>query len=112
MIDIRVIGRAIATRWIFATAVGLATLADMMVPLSVCATGGGLESRFLLTVHLDIDYLAAVPLGAGVEGRARLLHRTARMVFADGTLKVGGEPVLRASGVFRIRPQTWPLAIG
>ena len=97
MIDIRVIGRAIATRWIFATAVGLATLTDMMVPL---------------TVHLDIDYLAAVPLGAGVEGRVRLLHRTARMVFADGTLEVGGEPVLRASGRFRIRPETWPLAIG
>ena len=74
--------------------------------------GGGLESRFLRTVHLDIDYLAAVPLGAGVEGRARLLHRTARMVFADGTLEVGGEPVLRASGLFRIRPETWPLAIG
>jgi acyl-coenzyme A thioesterase PaaI-like protein len=89
----------------------LATLADMMLPLSVRATGG-LESRFLLTVHLDIDYLAAVPLGAWVEGGARLLRRTARMVFADGMLEVDGELVLRASGVFRIGPETRPLAIG
>ncbi|MBA2933777.1 PaaI family thioesterase [Sphingomonas sp. CGMCC 1.13654] len=88
----------------------LATVADLVLPLSVRL--GGLEEQYLLTVHLGIDYLAPVPLGAWVEGRARVLRRTKRMIFADGILDVDGEPVLRASGVFRLGPPAPRIAIG
>ena len=87
----------------------LATVADMCLPLT--ARLGGLEEHFLLTVHMGIDYLAPAPLGAWVEGRGRVLRRTGRMVFADGTLEAAGETILRASGVFRIGPPSERLVI-
>lgn len=88
----------------------LATVADLVLPLS--ARLDGLEECYLLTVHMSVDYLAPAPLGAWVEGRARVLRRTRRMIFVDGLLDVAGEPVLRASGVFRLGPPAPRLEIG
>ncbi len=80
----------------------LATLMDMVLPLGARAAEA--PAHFLLTVSLNLDYLAPVKLGSWVEGEARVLRRTARMVFVDGLLQVEGSPVVRGSGVFRIGP--------
>ncbi len=81
----------------------LATMADMVLPVGA-REAAGLEDNFLLTVNLSLDFLGPAPLGSWVEGRAELLSRTKRMVFAQGTLSVEARPILRCSGVFRIGP--------
>lgn len=84
----------------------LATLMDMTLPLSARAAEN--IDHFLLTISMSLDYLAAVPLGAWVEGEARVLKRTKRMVFVEGLLSIAGEAVVRGSGVFRIGPLAAP----
>jgi len=79
----------------------LATFADMLLPFA-----SRLQSKtdmgFLPTVNLTCDYLAPAPLGAWVEGRADALKTTRNLLFAQGVATAGGEPVLRANGIFKI----------
>jgi uncharacterized protein (TIGR00369 family) len=89
----------------------LATFADLLLPLSARATLDDLHDRFMLTVNLSLDYLGPAPLDAWVEGRAEVLRRTSRMVFAQGLVTHGDDAVLRCSGVLRIGPQTKPFRI-
>ncbi len=81
----------------------LATMADMIMPLGARAAAQ-LDDNFLLTVSMSLDFMGPASLGAWVEGRAQLLSRTKRMVFAQGMLTVDDKTILRCSGVFRIGP--------
>ena len=67
---------------------------------------GGLEQAgvtgFFITVSLTQDFLAPVPLGAWLEAEVKLLRRTRNTMFVQGVFRKGGEPALRASGVFRL----------
>lgn len=78
----------------------LATLADVVLGLEGVRQAGG-RGHFT-TVSLTTDFLAPVPLGAWVEAEAELLSRGRSMLFVQGLFTVGGTPVLRASGVFRL----------
>lgn len=81
----------------------LATFADIVLPLGAreaAASGDGM----LMTVSMSLDYFGPARLGEWVEGRGEMLRRTTRLVFTQGILRTGGEPILRASGVFRIGP--------
>jgi len=78
----------------------LATLADVVLGL------GGMEqagvSGFFTTISLTTDFLAPAPLGAWVEARVELLSATHSTMFVQGVFSIGEQPVLRASGVFRL----------
>ena len=81
----------------------LASFADMLLPMATMYQTGG-ERRFLPTISLQIDYLAAAPLGAWVEGRADILRSTRNMVFAQGLVRADGTPALRVSGILKQGP--------
>lgn len=60
------------------------------------------ERSFFATISLSVDFLAAVKLGAWVEGRGEVLRVTRNTAFAQMVATADGKPCLRASGVFRI----------
>jgi uncharacterized protein (TIGR00369 family) len=83
----------------------IATFCDMLLPISAHYLTPELERRFLPTINLQVDYLAASKLGAWVQGEAQLLRATRSMVFMQGVVSADGEPVARVSGIFKIGPR-------
>ncbi|MBE2262043.1 MAG: PaaI family thioesterase [Burkholderiaceae bacterium] len=79
----------------------MASFADMLLPCAAMYQGTS-ERRFLPTISLQIDYLAASPLGAWVQGEGEVLRTTRNMLFAQGLITADGEPVLRVSGIFKM----------
>jgi len=82
----------------------LATFADMLFPLSIHRIDPAVKNRFLITVNLQLDYLAAVPLGCWLQGEVELLKVTRSLVFAQGLVHADDNLALRASGIFKIGP--------
>ena len=82
----------------------MATFCDMLLPISAHVLSKELGSRFLPTINLQIDYLAASPLGAWVQGEAQLLRATRALVFMQGLVQADGITVARVSGIFKIGP--------
>lgn len=81
----------------------MATLADMLLPCAVIYQHPG-PRHFLPTISLQVDYLGPSPAGAWVQGEGEVLRATRKMVFVQGLVTADGEPVLRASGVFKFGP--------
>ncbi len=85
----------------------LATFADVhMVVASQFAHE--LPSLGLPTISLALDYLAPTLLGAWVEAVPEIVKVTRGMVFANEILTVDGQPVARASGIFKISNKVEP----
>jgi uncharacterized protein (TIGR00369 family) len=82
----------------------IATFCDMLLPISAHVLSKEVASRFLPTINLQIDYLAASPLGAWVQGEAQLLRATRALVFMQGLVQADGTTVARVSGIFKIGP--------
>ena len=82
----------------------MATFCDMLLPISAHVLSGELGNRFLPTINLQIDYLAAAPLGSWVQGEAQLLRTTRSLVFMQGLVHADGIKVARVSGIFKIGP--------
>ena len=82
----------------------MATFCDMLLPISAHVMSKELADRFLPTINLQIDYLAASPLGAWVQGEAQLLRATRSLVFMQGLVQADGVNVARVSGIFKIGP--------
>jgi uncharacterized protein (TIGR00369 family) len=82
----------------------MATFCDMLLPISAHVLSKELASRFLPTINLQIDYLAASPLGAWVQGQAQLLRATRALVFMQGLVHADDAVVARVSGIFKIGP--------
>jgi len=80
----------------------MATFCDMLLPLSVHRQRADVGMRFLPTINLQIDYLAAAPLGSWVQGEAEVLRVTRSLVFAQALVTADGEPAARVSGIFKI----------
>lgn len=80
----------------------LATLGDMLLPLTAFHRSERLHGHFLPTVSLQLDYLGPALLGAWVQGEAQVLRTTRTLIFLQGLATADGEPALRVSGVFRI----------
>jgi uncharacterized protein (TIGR00369 family) len=55
-----------------------------------------------ITIHLSVDFLAMGRAGEWVIGEARLTRATREIAFAEGHVHVGGRPIARATGVFRL----------
>ncbi|MBN8491818.1 MAG: PaaI family thioesterase [Burkholderiales bacterium] len=83
----------------------IATFCDMLLPISAHYLSPELERRFLPTINLQVDYLAASKRGAWVQGEAQLLRATRSMVFMQGVVSADGEAVARVSGIFKIGPR-------
>ncbi len=84
----------------------LATLADMLLLL-----GTNIQTKlgqFLLTVSLDVDFLAPVKVGDWLEGRTEVLRAGKSIIFSQGRMTVRGETVARANAV--LKPSGKPLA--
>lgn len=78
----------------------LATLMDHALSTMAWEAAGRLPC---VTVQLDTHFLDAVPAGALIEARGRLVRRTARLLFMQGTLSVDGNDVLAAQAVMKVR---------
>jgi uncharacterized protein (TIGR00369 family) len=83
----------------------IATFCDMLLPISAHTLSADVARRFLPTINLQVDYLAASKLGAWVQGEAQLLRAARSMVFMQGLVRADGEPVARVSGIFKIGPR-------
>lgn len=83
----------------------IATFCDMLLPISAHHLSADVARRFLPTISLQVDYLAASKLGAWVQGEAQLLRATRSMVFMQGVVQADGESVARVSGIFKIGPR-------
>lgn len=82
------------------------TMADML--LTVGSNIQANLSRFLPTISMTCDFLAPVNRGEWIEGRVDVLRTTRNLVFSDGILCVGGEPVARASAILRLAAEPDP----
>ena len=82
----------------------ISTFCDMLLPISAHYLSDDLGRRFLPTINLQIDRLAASPKGAWVQGEAQLLRSTRSMVFMQGLITADGQNVARVSGIFKIGP--------
>jgi uncharacterized protein (TIGR00369 family) len=61
-----------------------------------------LATLILPTISLTLDYLAPTLNGAWVEAVPEIVKVTRGMVFTNEILTVDGQPVARASGIFKI----------
>ena len=82
----------------------MASFCDMLLPVCAHHQVPAVARRFLPTINLQIDYLAPSPLGAWVQGEADVLRCTTTLAFIQGLVTADGEPVARASGIFKIGP--------
>jgi uncharacterized protein (TIGR00369 family) len=80
----------------------MATFCDMLLPISAHHLAAEIGRRFLPTINLQVDFLAASPLGAWVQGEAQLLRATRSMVFMQGLITADGTNVARVSGIFKV----------
>jgi uncharacterized protein (TIGR00369 family) len=86
----------------------MATFCDMLLPLSAHRKSAEIGHRFLPTISLQVDYLAASPLGAWVQGEAEVLRHTRSLVFMQGLVTADDTPVARVSGIFKISSTPLP----
>ncbi|GBQ79954.1 hypothetical protein AA13595_0173 [Gluconacetobacter johannae DSM 13595] len=63
-----------------------------------------LQTGFLPTVSLSLDFMAAVPCGVWVELRAETLRITRSLVFVQGLATVDGTPAARADAIYHRLP--------
>lgn len=82
----------------------LATLADMVCPMTAHFSCEAAKNRFLPTISLQIDYLASVRKGSWVQAQAEVLRATRTMIFMQGTITVEDATIARVSGIFKIGP--------
>ena len=59
---------------------------------------------FLPTISLQMDFIAAAPLGSWVQGQADILRVTRNLVFSQALIHADRTLALRSSGVFKRGP--------
>jgi uncharacterized protein (TIGR00369 family) len=79
----------------------LMTFADMQLPFGIRLQAIS-DPGFLPTVSLSAEFMAPAPLGSWVQGRTDVLKTTRNLAFAQCLVTADGEPVLRASGIFKV----------
>lgn len=78
----------------------IATFADIYLPTQV-RFDPEFDDGYTPTISLTLDFVGMGKVGQWVEGRGRLVRRTGRIIFVEGLVTADGEPILRASGIFR-----------
>ena len=77
----------------------MATFADMQI--AAVRPGLGTQAGHMPTINLSVDYLAPARLGSWVEAAVTLVKATRTLVFTQALITVAGEPVARATGIYR-----------
>ncbi|HOW47688.1 MAG TPA: PaaI family thioesterase [Rubrivivax sp.] len=75
----------------------LTTLADMLLVLGATLQAG--DTRYMLTVNLNCDFIGPAAHGSWLEGRLQVLRRTRSLVFCQGAIHADGALVLRLNGI-------------
>ncbi len=83
----------------------LTSFADMQMAVVTHYQWPDIAGHAFPTISLTTDFLAAVPLGAWVEGQADVIRVTRTLVFLQGTASVDDVCVLRFSGIYKIGPK-------
>jgi len=78
----------------------LAALAD--VHLGRMASAHAAPPLPLVTLHLDLDYLAPARLGAWLEASGRVDRTGRSLAHSSGLITADGTPVLRCAAVFQV----------
>jgi uncharacterized protein (TIGR00369 family) len=81
----------------------LSTFADILLS---CAAHyqTDIPRTFLPTISLQLDFIAAAPLGSWVQGQADILRVTRNLIFSQALIHADGTLALRTSGVFKRGP--------
>ncbi|MFT3816596.1 MAG: PaaI family thioesterase [Rubrivivax sp.] len=82
----------------------IATFCDTLLPLALQGANAELRRHRLVTVSLQLDYLAPSRVGAWVQADVALLKTTRSLVFVQGLVNADGSAVARFSGVLKIGP--------
>jgi uncharacterized protein (TIGR00369 family) len=83
----------------------LTSFADMQMAVVTHYQWPEIAGHSFPTISLTTDFVAAVPLGAWLQGTAEVIRATKSLVFLQGTATVDGATVLRFSGVYKIGPK-------
>lgn len=78
----------------------LMTFCDYVLPTIARLTDPN-HDHFTPTISMNINFLAPARIGAWVEGRAKILRRSANLLFVDGLIRADDVPVVQASGIFK-----------
>ncbi|HLN08624.1 MAG TPA: PaaI family thioesterase [Xanthobacteraceae bacterium] len=78
----------------------LAALADVHLGRMVALSAS--PPLPLVTIHLDLDYLAPAKLGAWLEASGRVDRMGRTLAHASGVITADGAPVLRCAAVFQV----------
>ena len=81
----------------------LAMFADILI-WTAAQYQSDIPRQFLPTITLQMDFMAAAPLGAWVQGQAEILRVTRNLIFSEGLVYADGTLALRTSGVFKRGP--------
>ena len=75
----------------------LAMFADILIS-TAAQYQADIPRQFLPTITLQMDFMAAAPLGAWVEGKAEILRVTRNLVFSQGwSMPTAHSPCARAA---------------
>jgi acyl-coenzyme A thioesterase PaaI-like protein len=83
----------------------LTSFADMQMAVVTHYQWPEIAGHSFPTINLTTDFVAAVPIGAWVEGAADVIRATKSLVFIQGTAAVDGATVIRFNGVYKIGPK-------
>jgi acyl-coenzyme A thioesterase PaaI-like protein len=83
----------------------LTSFADMQMAVVTHYQWPEIAGHSFPTINLTTDFVAAVPIGAWVEGTADVIRATKSLVFIQGTATVDGATVIRFNGVYKIGPK-------
>lgn len=76
------------------------TLADHAGSLAIFRSLS--EKRPFATVSLNCDFLAPAKEGDWIEGWGEVVRRTRTLAFANATIELAGQPLVRASGIWKL----------
>ncbi len=80
----------------------MTTFADIALGRASRAALAG-DNVFVVTVSLDVDFIAPAGLGSWVVADVSVLRRTGRMVFVQAAIRIGDDVVASARGIFATR---------
>ena len=80
----------------------IASFCDIQLAFAILYETPDLRTTILPTINLNLDYLAAVPPGAWVQGIGGLVSVTRNFAVAQCIVTADGVPAVRCSGTYKV----------